>query len=92
MVILKKIIKKQTPQYLHFRCGMTHLNYSLKILGETFEISKQLLKTEMNHDEIDENNWKDKANGYLILKMMFSVLLTHTLDILIVCKKQQIFG
>ena len=22
--------KKQTPQYLHFRCGMTHLNYSLK--------------------------------------------------------------
>ena len=22
--------KKQIPQYLHFRCGMTHLNYSLK--------------------------------------------------------------
>ena len=21
---------KQIPQYLHFRCGMTHLNYSLK--------------------------------------------------------------
>ena len=24
-----KKIKKQIPQYLHFRCGMTHLNYSL---------------------------------------------------------------
>ena len=24
--------KKQTPQYLHFRCGMTHLNFSLKKL------------------------------------------------------------
>ena len=23
---------KQSPQYLHFRCGMTHLNYSLKKL------------------------------------------------------------
>ena len=22
--------KKPNPQYLHFRCGMTHLNYSLK--------------------------------------------------------------
>ena len=22
--------KKQIPQYLHFRCGMTHLNYFLK--------------------------------------------------------------
>ena len=21
---------KQIPQYFHFRCGMTHLNYSLK--------------------------------------------------------------
>ena len=28
--------KKQIPQYLHFRCGVTHLNYSLKKLGRTF--------------------------------------------------------
>ena len=28
---------KQIPQYLHFRCGMTHLNYSLKNLGKTFK-------------------------------------------------------
>ena len=50
---------KQIPQYLHFRCGMTHLNYSLKKLGKTFELPKELLKTEMNHDEIDGDNYKD---------------------------------
>ena len=25
---------KQSPQYLHFRCGMTHLNFSFKKLGD----------------------------------------------------------
>ena len=43
--------KKHIPQYLIFRCGMTHLNYSLKKLGKTFKLPKELLKTEMNHDE-----------------------------------------
>ena len=56
---------KQIPQYLHFRCGMTHLNYSLKKLGKTFELPKELLKTEMNHDEIDANNYKDKKDIWL---------------------------
>ena len=37
--------KKQIPQYLIFRCGMTHLNYSLKKLGRTFKLPKELLKT-----------------------------------------------
>ena len=56
---------KQIPQYLRFRCGMTHLNYSLKKLGKTFELPKELLKTEMNHDEIDANNYKDKKDIWL---------------------------
>ena len=56
---------KQIPQYLHFRCGMTHLNYSLKKLGKTFELPKDLLKTEMNHDDIDANNYKDKKDIWL---------------------------
>ena len=56
---------KQTPQYLHFRCGMTHLNYSLKKLGKTFELPKELLKTEMNHDDIDENTYKNKKDIWL---------------------------
>ena len=32
--------KKQIPQYLIFRCGMTHLNYFFKNLGKTFKIQK----------------------------------------------------
>ena len=44
---------------------MTHLNYSLKNLGKTFKLPKETLKTEMNHDEIDENNWKDKIGERL---------------------------
>ena len=29
---------RQIPQYRHFRCGMTHLNYSLKKLRKTFRL------------------------------------------------------
>ena len=35
---------------------MTHLKNFLKKLGKTFKLPKELLKAEMNHDEIDENN------------------------------------
>ena len=56
---------KQIPQYLHFRCGMTLLNYSLKKLGKTFKLPKLLLKTEMNHDDIDGDNYKDKKDIWL---------------------------
>ena len=48
--------KKQIPQYLIFRCGMTHLNYSLKELGKTFKLQKELLKTGMDHNEITGDN------------------------------------
>ena len=56
---------KQIPQNLHFRCGMTHLNYSLKKLGKTFRLPKELLKTEMNHDDIDGENYKVKKDIWL---------------------------
>ena len=56
---------KQIPQYLHFRFGMTHLSYSLIKLGKTFKLPKELLKTEMDHDRIDENNWRDKKDDWL---------------------------
>ena len=56
---------EQIPQYLIFRCGMTHLNYSLRNLGKTFKLPKVLLKTEMDHDGIDENYWKDKKDEWL---------------------------
>ena len=56
---------KQIPQYLHFRCGMTHLNYSFKKLGKTFELQKGLLKTEINHNEVHSDTWKDKKSEWL---------------------------
>ena len=56
---------KQIPQYLHFRCGMTHLNNSLKKLGKTFKLPKEILKTEMNHDDIDGDNYKEKKDIWL---------------------------
>ena len=56
---------KQIPQYLQFRCGMTHLNYSLKKLGKTFELQKELLKTEMDHNEVYSDTWKDKKLEWL---------------------------
>ena len=58
-------INKQIPQYLHFSCGMTHFIYSLKDLGKTFKLPKELLKTEMNHIDIDHDNYKDKKDIWL---------------------------
>ena len=56
--------KKQIPEYFIFRCGMTHLYYSLKKLSKTFKLQKELLKTEMNHDEIYSDKWRDKKNDW----------------------------
>ena len=87
-MVIYKIKKKQIPQNINFRCGMTPLIYSLLKLGKTFKLPKELLKTERNRDEIDENIWREKKmNGCLMLKMTFSVLLTHTPHIINVWKK-----
>ena len=59
-----------------------------KKLGKTFKLPKELLKTEISHDDIDGDNYKDKKIfGYLMLKTMFSALLTHMQDILKLWKK-----
>ena len=57
--------KEQILQYLHFRYGRTHLNYFLQKLGRTFKLQKEFLKTQMDHDEIDDNNYRDKINEWL---------------------------
>ena len=44
---------------------MTDLNNSLKNLGRIFELQKELLKTEMNHDEVNGDNYKDKKYEWL---------------------------
>ena len=67
--------KKQSPQFLIFRCGMTHSNYSLKKLGMAFKIQQELLKTEMNHDEITGDIWKDMKDESFDYVKMFYVLL-----------------
>ena len=48
------IEKKQIPQYLFSRCGMTHLIYCLKKIRKTIKLQEELLKTASNHDEFDE--------------------------------------
>ena len=44
---------------------MTHLNYSLEKMGKIFKLQKELLKTEMNHDEIHSDTWRDKISEWL---------------------------
>ena len=44
---------------------MSHLNYSLKKLANTFNLQKELLETEMNHDEVDGNIYKNKKDEWL---------------------------
>ena len=56
---------KENSQCLHLRCGMTHLNYSLKELGKTFKLQKDLLETEMDHDEVDKDNYRAKIYEWL---------------------------
>ena len=74
---------KQLPQYLHFRCGMTHIHFPLKKLGKTFKLQEELLKTEKDHNEVDGHIYGDKINERLpYVKTKFSVLLSHMLDIL----------
>ena len=67
---------------------MTHLNCWLKNLGKTFKLQKEILKSNMNHDEIDENNFmKAKMSGYFKLNKTYYVLLFHMHDTLELCKK-----
>ena len=44
---------------------MKRLNYSSKKLGKTFKLQKEILKTEMNHDEINEHIWRDKKDVWV---------------------------
>ena len=44
---------------------MTHLKDSFKKIGKTFKLQKELLKSEMDHDEVDYDNYKDKKDEWL---------------------------
>ena len=62
MAFYKITKKKQNIKHLNFRCGKTHLNYSSKILSKTFKLLKELTKTEMNHDGVSSDTWRDKKS------------------------------
>ena len=44
---------------------MTNLISSKKQLEKTFKLQKELLKTEIDHDEIDYGNYEDKKGDWL---------------------------
>ena len=73
---------KKIPQYVHFRCGLLHIKDSLKNIGKSYKLQPCLLKHEVEHDEIFEDNWEEKKmNGYPILKTMCYRQLSVMLDI-----------
>ena len=56
---------KKIPQYVQFRCGLLHINDSLKNIGKSYKLQESLLKQELEHDEIFEDNWEEKENEWL---------------------------
>ena len=51
---------KKIPQYVHLRCGLLHIKDSLKNIGRSYKLQPCLLKQELEHDEIFEDNWEEK--------------------------------
>ena len=56
---------KKIPQYVHLRCGLLHIKDSLKNIGKSYKLQPCLLKQELEHDEIFEDNWEEKENECL---------------------------
>ena len=59
------VVGKSKLQNLFFRYGTTHLNFSLKKLGETFNLRKDFLKTEIMYEEVLANTWRDKIDEWI---------------------------
>ena len=56
---------KKIPQYVHFRCGLLHIKDSLENIGKSYKLQESLLKKELEHDEIFEDNWEEKEIEWL---------------------------
>ena len=56
---------KKIPQYVHLSCGFLHIKDSLRNIGKSFKLQPCLLKQELEHDEIYEDNWEEKENEWL---------------------------
>ena len=46
-------------------CGLLHIKNSLKKIGKTYKLQECLLKQELEHDEIFEDNWEEKEQEWL---------------------------
>ena len=57
--------RKKVPQYVHFRCGLLHIKDSFKNIGRSYKLQENLLRKELEHDEIFEDNWEEKENEWL---------------------------
>ena len=57
-------VKEYVPQYLNFRCGMTHINCSLKKIGTIFGLQKELRK-KMVRDEVFEDIWENRKEEWI---------------------------
>ena len=56
---------KKIPEYVHLRRGLLHIKDSLKNIGKSYKLQPCLLKQELEHDEIFEDNWEEKENEWL---------------------------
>ena len=56
---------RKVPQYVHLRCGLLHIKDSLENIGKSYELQPCLLKQELEHDEIFNDNWEEKENQWL---------------------------
>ena len=57
--------KKKIPQYVHFGCGRVHINQKLRKIGISYKLQENLLKKEIEHDDIYEDTWEAKENEWL---------------------------
>ena len=57
--------KRQKPQFFVFKIWHDSFEILVKKLGSAFDLQKELLKTQSNHDEIYEDTWNDKIDEWL---------------------------
>ena len=61
---IKVFENKNVPQYINFRGEVTYINSSLKNIGTTYELQKELLKKEMDQmNLLKVLGWIKKMSG-----------------------------
>ena len=58
-------VGQKNPQNVHCRCGIVHINNSLKKIGVVYKLQLSLLKQELNHVEFYGDTGEDKEHEWL---------------------------